>query len=165
MQYLSQILMFQDWLETNPSDASTISLWYAIMGVANKSGWQEWFSVPIQTLELKAGLSRSGVYRARNRLIQLGRIETKERKGQQCSLYKIIPFVSQYDTQSGTQCGTQSGTQCGTQRGTQRGTINKIRKDKKRIYSNAHARERETSFDLDEYDELTDVNPVTEVGT
>lgn len=108
MNYLIEIREFYNWMECNQLSTSAISLWHALMHMANKSGWQEWFTVPVATLELKTGLSRSAIYRARNTLHQAGRIEFKDRGGKMCSLYLIKPLVCHTDTQSGTQSGTQS---------------------------------------------------------
>lgn len=66
----------------------------------------------------------------------MGRIRTKERPGNQCAIYEIMPFASHPGTQidpvspNGTQSGTQPGTQSGTQAGTQPGTINKTKLNK-----------------------------------
>lgn len=120
MNYIQEINSFNDWLIINPSVSSDdIALWYALMNLNNISGWQTEFTVAISTIIDRSRLSRSAIYRSRNRLVQLGRIKTKERGGNQCSIYEIIPFsVSQYGTQVGTHNGTQYGTQTGTQAGT-----------------------------------------------
>lgn len=142
MNYIQEINAFNDWLILNPSVSSDdIALWYALMNLNNISGWQKEFTVAISTIIDRSRLSRSAIYRSRNKLVQLGRIATRERGGNQCSLYEIIPFsVSHGGTHNGTnngtqepkkepvspngtQSGTQSGTQPGTQSGTQSGTI------------------------------------------
>lgn len=125
MNYLAEIREFYNWLEQNPIGASAISLWYALMHISNKSGWQEWFTVSIATLELKTGLKRDAVYRARNTLRQNGRLEFRERAGRQCSVYHINEFVSQITTQPATQPAIQPATQPTTQTTIQTATINK----------------------------------------
>lgn len=92
MNYLTEILAFYDWTETNSVDSSQICLWHALMHVANKTGWQEEFTVPMSTLEFKTGLKKSAIYTARNALKQLGRIDFKERSGNQCAVYRLFPF-------------------------------------------------------------------------
>src|SRR5688500_13579669 len=116
MNYIQEINSFNDWLIINPTVSSDdISLWYALMNLNNISGWQTEFTVAISTIVDRSRLSRSSIYRSRNKLVQLGRIKTKERSGNQCSIYEIIPFsVSHGGTQPGTQPGTQYGTQPGT---------------------------------------------------
>lgn len=115
MNYLTEIREFYNWMECNQLSTSAICLWHALMHMANKSGWKEWFSVPVATLELKTGLSRSAIYRARNTLRQVGRIDFKDRSGKLCSMYRLASLVCHTDTQSGTQTDTQSGTLPGTQ--------------------------------------------------
>lgn len=137
MNYLQEIKNFNDWLIINPTVTSDdISLWYALMNLNNMCGWQKEFTVAISTIVDRSRLSRSAIYRSRNKLVQLGRIKTKERSGNLCSIYQIISFVSQ----SGTQSETQSGTQSGTQTGTQSGTINKTKlNETKQSFSGANA--------------------------
>lgn len=128
MNYLQQINSFNDWLILNPTVTSDdIVLWYALMNLNNISGWQKEFTVAISTIIDRTRLSRSAIYRSRNRLVQLGRINTKERGGNQCSIYEVIPFPVSH---MGTHYGTQPGTQFGTQAGTQSGTINKVKETK-----------------------------------
>ena len=136
MNYIQEIKSFNDWLILNPSVSSDdIVLWYALMNLNNMSGWQKEFTVAISTIIDRTRLSRSAIYRSRNKLVQLGRIKTRERSGNQCSVYEVIPFTSHKGTHNGTDNGTQdgtdqqstpfvspNGTQSGTQSGTQTGT-------------------------------------------
>lgn len=89
MNYITEIRAFYDWLELNQIDATHISLWHGLMHIANKTGWQSEFTIPMSTLELKTGLKRGAIYNARNKLQQLGLITFSERKGNQCSSYTI----------------------------------------------------------------------------
>jgi hypothetical protein len=93
MNYLTEIKLFYDWLETNSISDSGIVLWHALMHVNNKAGWITEFAVAISTLETKTGLKKGAILRARQRLQQAGRIDFKSRAGQQSAIYKIIPFV------------------------------------------------------------------------
>jgi len=132
MNYIKEINSFYDWLETNSVSDSAINLWHGLLHVNNKASsnveWKSEFTVAISTLQVKTGLSKSSIIRARNQLKQLGRIDFRERKGNQSAVYKITAFHT--DTQSDTQSGTQSDTQSGTQSGTQTDTINKLNKTK-----------------------------------
>ena len=110
MQYLTELNAFYDWLETNDLDASCIALWHAIMQTANRAGWPETFAVASSVLSVKAGLNRDAFFRARNRLVQLGRITCISRKGRQSAVYSLISFVSDIATQSATQRATQGAT-------------------------------------------------------
>lgn len=99
------------------------------MATANKARWPRDFSVAISTLRSKTGISKDALYTARNQLKQKGRIEYRERKGNQSTVYRIIPFasekpmqqaqappaVSEFQTQTPTQTPTQSSTQTPTQ--------------------------------------------------
>lgn len=113
MQYLTELNAFYDWLETNDLDASCIALWHAIMQTANRAGWPETFAVASSVLSVKAGLNRDAFFRARNRLVQLGRINCTSRKGRQSAVYCLIPFASEYsDTKCNATCNTRCNTKC-----------------------------------------------------
>lgn len=94
MNYISEINMFRDWIMTNNVTASTINLWYALMHINNKCGWKERLNVSISTLQSETKYSRSEIYKAREILIQSGRIKGEERAGNQSAVYSIIPFLS-----------------------------------------------------------------------
>jgi len=111
MNYMTEIKSFYDWLETNPLSATEIALWHGLMHINNKSGWATEFSVAIKALEVKTGLNRDAVYRARNKLQQAGRITFKERGGNQCSVYTVLQFEGDFATQDATQGATQGATQ------------------------------------------------------
>lgn len=144
MEYIKEINMFFDWLESNPMKSSSIVLWFALMNTANKARWPMDFSVAISTLRSKTGCTKDQIYAARNQLQQKGRISFRQRPGNQSAVYQLIPFVSEIETQSTTQTttqiknyefvseiATQSATQTPTQSATQ--TPNIIRLDKTRL--------------------------------
>lgn len=124
MNYIKEINSFYDWLELNSVSDSVITLWHAMMHINNKAGWKVEFTVAISTLQVKTSLSKSSIIRARNVLKQLGRLDFKERKGNQSCVYKIIAFHN--DTQNDTQYDTEIVTQTDTQTVTQSDTINKL---------------------------------------
>lgn len=110
MNYLKEIIAFENWLEYNSTiNKSDIRLWYTLLHTANRFNWEE-FTMPISTLIFKSKLSKSDIYRARNKLKQLGLIDFKERSGSQCAIYKMKSCISLFGTQIGTQIETQSGT-------------------------------------------------------
>jgi len=92
-----------DWLETNSLSDSAISLWHALMHINNRAGGIPEFAVAISTLIAKTGLKKDAIIRARLCLQQLGRVDFRSRSGQQSTVYKIIPFESEYQTQTTTQ--------------------------------------------------------------
>jgi hypothetical protein len=128
MNYIAEIKMFYDWLETNRISDSAIVLWHALMHINNKSGWKPEFAVAISTIENKTSLSKSSIIRARNILQQAGRIKFRSRDGQQSAIYSIVAFHT--DTQSDTQSATQTVTQSATQPDTQSATITKLNETK-----------------------------------
>lgn len=75
MNYIKQILAFQDLVEIKGLSAGQIALWHALINVNNKCGWIEWFSVASSKLQIGAGLSESGIRKAREALKQLGIID------------------------------------------------------------------------------------------
>lgn len=92
MNYIAEIKAFYDWLEINPLPSPAIVLWYALMHIANKTGWQQEFTVAVSVLQNKTGLNAKAIERARNSLTQSGRIEWRSRKGSQSAIYEIIPL-------------------------------------------------------------------------
>lgn len=137
MNYITQINGFYIWLETNELSASAINLWHALMHIANKTGWQDNFTVAMSVLEIKTGLQKQAIQRARVQLRDKGRISFKSRSGNQSAVYQLIPisereddFHPQSDTQSDTQHDTQSNPQSDTQSDTQSVPINKQNKNK-----------------------------------
>ncbi len=142
MKYIEEINAFQDWAALNSVSVSARVLWYAFMHINNRCGWIAEFTVPISILEAHTGLSRREIYRARNELLQKGRIIWKTRKGNQSAKYIIIPFdeeelkvrkglIEEYKRvcHTDTQSDTQTVTQIVTQTDTQMDTINKTTLD------------------------------------
>lgn len=101
----------------------------------------------ISTLRSKTGMSKDNIYKARNILRQKGRIDYRERKGNQSAIYQIILFASEPQTQTATQLSTQNAahgfaseiqtqtstqvaTQTSTQVATQTSTINRVDKSR-----------------------------------
>lgn len=94
MNYIREINAFMDWLETNPLEATTQTLWFHIMAIANKSGWPEWFTIANLTLMARANISENTLIKHRNILIQKGRIQYKNQGKQKAGKYKLISFTS-----------------------------------------------------------------------
>ena len=107
MNYLTEIKLFYDWLETHKLTPSAIALWHGLMYTANRGGWEDSMVLPISIIESRTQLSRSVIYRERKRLVEAGLLRYIEREGRQSSIYNICSFekrvVCQIDTQSGTQ--------------------------------------------------------------
>ena len=130
MNYLKEILTFENWLDYNSNvNKSDIRLWYTLMYTANRFNWKE-FSISISSLIFKSKLSKSDIYRSRNKLKQFGLLEFKERGGNKSTIYKMNSVVSLYGTQNDTQNGTQIITQDMTQSMAQNVNILKTRNKK-----------------------------------
>ena len=96
MRYIDELNTFNDWLETNEISTSAICLWYALMQIANKTGWKKKFNVANRVLTTKTGgMSIPAIHRARNTLQEAGLITFKTRNGKQSTEYQIIPFALQ----------------------------------------------------------------------
>lgn len=108
MNYIAEIKAFYDRLELNPLPSPAIALWHALMSIANKTGWQQEFTVAISVLVLKSGLNAQAIKRARNRLEQDGFITWKSRGGNQSAIYHLNSLVVQNDTKNVPQCEPQS---------------------------------------------------------
>ncbi len=120
MEYANEVASFYAWAETNPLNASCISLWHALMHIAIRPGVGVEFTVPLQVLSTKSGLKRDALIAARDRLVQAGRITCTQRGGSSSATYRMIlfeevepfansePFVSEVPTQMPTQMPTQT---------------------------------------------------------
>lgn len=93
MNYISELNAFYERIMINSLPAPVISLWHALMSVANKTGWQEEFTVSVSTLALRAGLNEKAVARARTRLEREGYIKWRSRKGNQSAVYQMVSLV------------------------------------------------------------------------
>lgn len=120
MEYLSQILRFNDSLPTNNLSPGQIALWYALMHINNKCSWTEWFKAANRTLELYTGLSKNGVIKARNVLKQKGLIDFKS-NGTSAASFKLKILYG------GTDSSTDSGTDSGIDSGTKSSPLNRLR--------------------------------------
>ena len=92
MNYLTEIKLFNDWLETENIPSNAIVLWYALMFVANRSGWKNEFAVPFSVLENRTKLNKSTIWRMRRILAEHGLISVRELGGNQSARYRINPF-------------------------------------------------------------------------
>lgn len=92
MNYIIELREFYNWLETNELNAGEINLWQALMYIANKTRWEESFTVTADTLRAKTGLSQKALYEARERLVEKGRIQYQEEAENKSATYTIIPL-------------------------------------------------------------------------
>lgn len=78
------------------------------MSIANKTGWQQEFTVAVSVLVLKSGLNAQAIKRARNRLEQDGYITWKSRGGNLSAVYHLNSLVVQNGIKNVPQCEPQS---------------------------------------------------------
>ena len=148
MNYLAEIIAFNDSLETNQLSTGQIALWYALMSINNKCRWAEWFAVANRVLESKTGLSRKAILEARNVLQQKGYIKVRT-NGTKASSYRMISLAK--TTQAATQETTQAATQETTQVAAQETAILSKRDETKRNEKESKdARARFTPPTIDE---------------
>lgn len=107
VNYLKEILAFNNAAMLDGLSTGQIALWYALMYVDNASGWQARFTVTNSVLSLHTGLSRSGILKARAELKEKGYINFFE-NGTKATEYQInfkclISDSAQDSNQDGTQ--------------------------------------------------------------
>ena len=169
MNYLTEIRLFYEWLETHHLAPSSITLWHALMYTANRSGWAEQIAIPISILECRTQMTRSTIYRSREQLISRGLISVVARGSSHSAVYKMQSLesilVSQYVSQIVSQNETQSGIheaenrRAVSQNETQNGNIYRVNRDNNIINnssskSNKSKREnstKEKKFSIDEW--------------
>ena len=173
MNYLTEIRLFYEWLETHHLAPSSITLWHALMYTANRSGWADQVAIPISILESRTQMTRSTIYRSREQLIERGLIGVEVRGSSFSAIYKMFSLenmlVSQYVSQNVSQNETQSGTQIEMHRSedsssvsqneTQNGNIYRVNRDNNIISnsstdSNKSNREnspKEKKFSIDKW--------------
>lgn len=130
MDYIKEMNAFYDLDMANQLTPNAISLYFALLNIANKLYWKADFTVSNLTLQSRSGIAdRKTLDRARNQLIQKGLIDYKPSgKVNQAGSYTVIGCVGQLVGKNATQNDTQNATQNGTRDGTQNDPINKQNK-------------------------------------
>lgn len=122
MNYMTEILAFNDWLGWNQISTSAVVLWYALLYINNKQRWESDFPATIDMLKILTKLQRNAIYDARNALKQKGLITFQTQGGNKPAIYHIVSLASYKQTQKDTQEHTQEHTQKDTQKDTQEHT-------------------------------------------
>lgn len=130
MDYIKEMNAFYDTDMANQLTPNAISLYFALLNIANKLYWKADFTVSNLTLQSRSGIAdRKTLDRTRNQLIQKKLIIYKPSgKVNQAGSYTILGCVGQLGGKNATQSATQDGTQDGTQGVTQNDPINKQNK-------------------------------------
>ena len=92
MNYLTEIKLFHFWLETHELTPAAILLWYGLMYLANKSGWEEELVLPMRRIEGVTYMNESRIYRARKLLCDAGILVVEERGSNRASVYTLLSF-------------------------------------------------------------------------
>ena len=94
MNYIQQLNLFDEWVINNAPSTGQIALYNALLAINNKCGWKEWFTAPSIMIEIRTGLTRQGIHKARNFLVDYKLIEFIPQGGSKAGIYKIIELGS-----------------------------------------------------------------------
>lgn len=138
MNYLKEVLSFNELLMTETLSTGQIALWYALMYINNKCGWKESFTAANNVLNTYTRLSDKGIIKARNALIQKGLIRYKSR-GNKAGIYTVLSISNsteqnKHTANSSEQSAEHSTEHCSEQSAEysteQSATLNKQNKTK-----------------------------------
>lgn len=94
MNYLAEILAFEQWLETHYLPISPQLLWYKMLYFCNRSGWSEWVTVDNLRLMAATQMGREAtLIKARDELIKAGLIEYQKGKKGSPNRYRMISIA------------------------------------------------------------------------
>ncbi len=144
MNYLTELVAFYSKIDSIQLDSSSIALWHALLAIANNAGWPHEFSVAISSLEVKAGLNKKAVERARNKLTQRGLIIWKSRKGNQCAEYTLISLCDKSVYNFVAQTVSQGVPQSVSQHVPQSVAINKSKVNESKVSFYARTGQRDS---------------------
>lgn len=91
-----QIQQFYKWVMANGLTPAEISLWHALLYIADDAGYPVWLSVAVSRLEKLTGMKKDALYTARDNLEMNGLIEIQTGRGNQAAKYRLVPFPEEY---------------------------------------------------------------------
>lgn len=100
---MTEIKLFNEWLPTCNLTPASITLWYGLMYIFNRSAWKTELPIPISAIEAQTKISRSSIYRERERLCKAGLITYVVRQGRYSGVYSLMPLSSRFASHNGTQ--------------------------------------------------------------
>jgi hypothetical protein len=104
MNYLYEILAFERWLEGNHLPSLSQLIWYKLIYINSRCGWQEWVSVDNNRLMLMTSCeSVHAVIRARDKLIEQGLIEYEKGRKSVPNKYKLISLSANFTVEMNIQ--------------------------------------------------------------
>ena len=74
MNYIKEVLAFNEWAEFNRIKPDEYRLWHALMEYNNRFNWSTWFRVPIASLRNKTTLPENKILQLLERLAEQGLI-------------------------------------------------------------------------------------------
>ena len=108
MNYMLEIKLFYDWLETHELSSMGITLWHALMQVASRSGWREELQISLSTLIGRTSLSRTSIYKEREILKKYGLVDYRSLGGRHAGIYAMKSFEFRVASAARTQTRTQT---------------------------------------------------------
>jgi hypothetical protein len=94
MNFFQEWRAFSNWTLRSHPPTGQIVLWYALMDVCNFEGWSEWFQVSTSQLQALTGMSKIGVQKARDQLVQKGLIQYHKGTKNGHGRYKVVTFTN-----------------------------------------------------------------------
>lgn len=91
MNYITEINAFEQWLETHYLSISAQLLWYKLMAIFNRTGWNEW--VTVDNLRLMAAMQmgrEATLIKVRDELIKAGLVEYQKGKKGSPNKYRLV---------------------------------------------------------------------------
>ena len=89
MNYIREITAFNQWAADQALSPSERILWYALMDIANSTGWKPSFNAAVSGLIRLTGMSKNTIYAARTKLAERGAITVESRPGGQSAIYSM----------------------------------------------------------------------------
>ncbi|EGP5718283.1 DnaD domain protein [Enterococcus faecium] len=96
MDYIGQLNAFDNWLEYNELGAGPQLLWYKLMAIAKKSGWQSELSIANTRLQAMTKTSEKTLINNRNQLIQNGLLQYKKRGRTKAGVYILSDLTGNF---------------------------------------------------------------------
>ncbi len=96
MNYLLEIRRFHEVAPCIRATAAERLVWFGLMNFCNNVGWEKRFTVSITALQLDTGLSRNGVVKGRDKLVEHGLIKYFPR-GLLAAEYEMVSVVKLFE--------------------------------------------------------------------
>lgn len=151
MTYIDRLNVFNRWLESNALPGNAQLMYFRLLNVFNGAGWPE--SVQMDTLRLMqlTGCQKAAAYTARDKLVEAGFIGYKKGSKGRPSRY----FLCDKKTENHTENRTENPTKTRTENATHRERYKNKTENKTKNTRAQGPRERQSSYDIEELEELS----------